>query len=304
MLLCHLIPHKLPGMDLNCGDYVQKYAYSAIKQGKISENDINRGLQNLFTIRMRLGLFNGIPKHQLYGNIASKQACSGAHQNLALEAARDGIVLLKNLKQILPLSKSKVSSLGVIGPNANRASILLGNYYGPPCKSNTPLKVLQNYVKHTKFVAGCDTVICSTSYIDEAVKLASSVDYVILFMGLDQTVEREDLDREDLVLPGMQKLLITSVARVAKRPVILVLLCGGPVDVSFVKDDENIGAVLWGGYPGEAGGLAIAEVIFGEHNPGELLFFNLFWICNAWISEIIIMKNATHNKNQEIYKFI
>ncbi|KAH0452510.1 hypothetical protein IEQ34_019809 [Dendrobium chrysotoxum] len=259
------------GMDVNCGDYVQKYAYSAIKQGKLSENDINRGLRNLFSVRMRLGLFNGSPKHVLYGDIASKQVCSGAHQYLALEAARDGIVLLKNLEQFLPLSKSKVSSLGVIGPNANRASMLLGNYYGPPCKSNTPLQVLQNYVKNTRFVAGCDTVICNTSHIDEAVKLASSVDYVILFMGLDQTVEREDFDREDLALPGMQQSLITSVARVAKRPVILVLLCGGPVDVSFVKEDENIGSVLWGGYPGEAGGLAIAEVIFGEHNPGGRL---------------------------------
>lgn len=252
---------------------MQKYAYSAIKQGKLSENDINRGLRNLFTIRMRLGLFNGHPNNLLYGNVASKQVCSSAHQNLALEAARDGIVLLKNSEQILPLSKSKVASLGVIGPNANRASILLGNYYGPPCKWSTPLQVLQSYVKNTRFVAGCDTVICNTSHIDEAVKLASLVDYVILFMGLDQTVEKEDLDRVDLVLPGMQQSLIASVARVAKRPVILVLLCGGPVDVAFVKDDEKIGGVLWGGYPGEAGGLAIAEVIFGEHNPGEVLFF-------------------------------
>ncbi|XP_020579311.1 probable beta-D-xylosidase 7 [Phalaenopsis equestris] len=259
------------GMDVNCGEYVRNYAYSAIKQGKLSEKDINRGLHNLFSIRMRLGLFNGSPTLLLFGNIASKQVCSGAHQNLALEAARDGIVLLKNLKKILPLSKSKVSSLAVIGPNANRASVLLGNYNGPPCKSNTPLQVLQNYVKNTRFSAGCDTVICNTSHIDEAVKLAGSVDYVILFMGLDLTLEKEDLDRDNLVLPGMQKELITSVARVVKRPAILVLLCGGPVDVSFVKNDENIGGVLWGGYPGEAGGLAIAEVIFGEHNPGGRL---------------------------------
>lgn len=259
------------GLDANCGDYVQKYAYSAIKKGKLSENDINRALHNLFSIRMRLGLFNGSPKNLLYGSIAPKQVCSSAHQNLALEAARDGVVLLKNLRNTLPLSKPKVYSIGVIGPNANRASTLLGNYYGPPCKSYTPLQVLQNYVKDTRFVAGCDTVICNTSHIDEAVKLASSVEYVILFMGLDQSVEREDFDRENLLLPGMQQRLITSVARVAKRPVILVLFCGGPVDVSFVKNDDKIGGVLWGGYPGEAGGLAIAEIIFGEHNPGGRL---------------------------------
>ncbi|KAG0469739.1 hypothetical protein HPP92_016439, partial [Vanilla planifolia] len=260
------------GMDVNCGDYVQKYAYSAYKQGKLLEDDINRALRNLFAIRMRLRLFDGSPKHLLYGSIAAKQVCSIFHQNLAHEAAKDGIVLLKNWRNSLPLSKSKVTSLGVIGPNANNAEILIGNYNGPPCNLKSPLQVLQSYVKDTRYISGCDTALCNTSHINEAVQLASSVDYIIMFMGLDQTVEREDFDREDLVLPGMQQSLVSSVARAAKRPVILVLLSGGAVDVSFAKDDEKkIGGILWGGYPGQAGGLAIAEVIFGEHNPGGRL---------------------------------
>ncbi|KAG0469642.1 hypothetical protein HPP92_016342 [Vanilla planifolia] len=177
----------------------------------------------------------------------------------------------ENWRNSLPLSKSKVTSLGVIGPNANNAEILIGNYNGPPCNLKSPLQVLQSYVKDTRYISGCDTALCNTSHINEAVQLASSVDYIIMFMGLDQTVEREDFDREDLVLPGMQQSLVSSVARAAKRPVILVLLSGGAVDVSFAKDDEKIGGILWGGYPGQAGGLAIAEVIFGEHNPGGRL---------------------------------
>ncbi|PKA58068.1 putative beta-D-xylosidase 7 [Apostasia shenzhenica] len=259
------------GMDVNCGEYVQNYSYSAIKQGKLSENDIDRALHNLFTMRMRLGLFNGSPKQLLYGNIAPKQVCSSVHQSLSLEAARDGIVLLKNSEKFLPFDKSKVTSLGVIGPNANNAKVLLGNYYGPPCISKTPLQVLQSYVKDTRYIPGCDTALCNSSHISEAVELASSVDYVIMFMGLDQTLEREDFDREDLVLPGMQPNLIASVAGAAKRPVILVVLCGGPVDIESAKVDDKIGGILWAGYPGEAGGLAIAEVIFGEHNPGGRL---------------------------------
>ncbi|XP_008808183.2 probable beta-D-xylosidase 7 [Phoenix dactylifera] len=259
------------GMDVNCGNYVQKYAKSAVQQGKLSEGDINRALHNLFSIRMRLGLFNGNPKYEAYGKIAPSQVCTQKHQNLALEAARDGIVLLKNSVNILPLSKSKVKSLGVIGLNANNATKLLGNYAGPPCKSITPLEALQSYVKDTRYLSGCDTAACTSSSTSEAVQLARSVDYVVMFMGLDLEQEREDLDRVDLVLPGMQQSLITSVARAAKRPVILVLLCGGPVDITFAKYEKKIGGILWAGYPGEAGGLAIAQVIFGEHNPGGRL---------------------------------
>lgn len=260
-------------MDVNCGNYVQKYAGSAIQQKKITESDINRALQNLFTIRMRLGLFNGSPKNQAYGNIPPSQVCTQDHQNLALEAAREGIVLLKNSNYLLPLSKEGVASLGVTGPNANNFTTLLGNYAGPPCKYISPLQALQSYVKDTKYVPGCSSVACPSSSTSEAVQLASSVDYVIMVMGLDLTQEKEELDRENLVLPGMQESLIASVAKAAKKPVILVLMCGGPVDVTFAKLDDKIGAILWIGYPGEAGGLAMAEILFGEHNPGNITSF-------------------------------
>uniref|UniRef100_A0A0A9BC62 Fibronectin type III-like domain-containing protein n=1 Tax=Arundo donax TaxID=35708 RepID=A0A0A9BC62_ARUDO len=258
-------------MDVNCGSYVQQHAASALQQGKITEQDINRALHNLFAVRMRLGLFNGNPKNNRYGNIGADQVCTQEHQNLALEAAQDGIVLLKNDAGALPLSKSKVSSLAVIGFNANNATTLLGNYFGPPCISVTPLQVLQGYVKNTRFAAGCDSAACNAASIPEAVQVASSADYVVLFMGLDQNQEREEVDRLDLTLPGMQQSLIESVAKAAKKPVILVLLCGGPVDVSFAKTNPKIGAILWAGYPGEAGGIAIAQVLFGEHNPGGRL---------------------------------
>lgn len=112
---------------------------------------------------------------------------------------------------------------------------------------------------------------CTSAEIDKAVKIAKGVDYVVMVMGLDQTQEREDHDRDHLALPGKQQQLITAVARAAKRPVVLVLLSGGPVDVSFAKYDRHVGSILWAGYPGEAGGLALAEIIFGDHNPGQLI---------------------------------
>ncbi|KAJ3700511.1 hypothetical protein LUZ61_004216 [Rhynchospora tenuis] len=261
------------GMDVDCGTHLQKYSSSALGKNMITEADIDRALRNLFAIRMRLGLFDGNPLQQeKYGSIGKDQVCAKEHQDLALQAALEGIVLLKNADNILPLSKAKVSSLAVIGPNANNASILIGNYQGPPCVSITPLDALRNYVSDIKYVAGCSNTACNSGIaINQAAQLASSLDYVVLFMGLSLDQEREDFDRSDLLLPGSQQDLITSVAKVAKNPVILVLLCGGPVDVSFAKTNPKIGAILWAGYPGQAGGPAIAQVLFGEYNPGGKL---------------------------------
>lgn len=259
------------GMDVNCGSYLQKHTKSAVDEKKLKESDINRALHNLFSVRMRLGLFDGNPKKLLYGDFGSAQVCSQEHQSLALEAARDGIVLLKNSAKLLPLSRTKTKTLTIIGPNADVPRTLQGNYFGLPCKSISPLQALKSYVKETHYHSGCETVACFSASIDEAVELAETADYVILIMGLDQTQEAEALDRVDLVLPGKQQSLITSVSKAAKKPVVLVLLCGGPVDVSFAKYNPKIGSILWAGYPGEAGAIALAEVIFGDHNPGGRL---------------------------------
>lgn len=255
------------GMDVNCGSYLKNYTKSALLQKKITEHDIDRALHNLFAVRMRLGLFNGNPKNHMYGNIGPNQVCTKEHQDLALIAARDGIVLLKNSARLLPLHK-KTSSLAVIGPNADDAHSLLGNYNGPPCKSVSIFKALQSYVRSTVFHQGCNAANCTSAAINDAVNIAKRADYVVLVMGLDQSQEREDHDREDLSLPGQQESLIAAVAKAAKKPVVLILLCGGPVDVTFAKYDPKIGSILWGGYPGEAGGFALAQIIFGDHNPG------------------------------------
>ncbi|CAK9174271.1 unnamed protein product [Ilex paraguariensis] len=259
------------GMDVNCGSYLKNYTKSAVQQNKLPEASIDRALHNLFTVRMRLGLFNGDPTKQLFSTIGADQVCTQEHQDLALEAARNGIVLLKNSARLLPLSKTKTMSLAVIGPNADAAQTLLGNYAGPPCKSTTPLQALQEYVKNTKYNQGCNAVSCTSVSINEAVSIAKEADFVVLVMGLDQSQERESHDREDLVLPGKQQSLITSVAKTTKKPIVLVLFCGGPVDISFAKHDPKIGSILWAGYPGEAGGLALAQIIFGDHNPGGKL---------------------------------
>lgn len=104
--------------------------------------------------------------------------------------------------------------------------------------------------------------------VDAAVEAARHADAVVLVVGLDQSIEAEGRDRFDLLLPGRQQELITAVAKASPGPTVLVLMSGGPVDVSFAEVDPNVAAILWAGYPGQAGGAAIADVIFGAHNPG------------------------------------
>lgn len=116
---------------------------------------------------------------------------------------------------------------------------------------------------------GCTNVGCAGSslQLDPAVKAASSANATILIVGADQSIEAESRDRVDLHLPGQQELLITKVKNATKGPVIMVIMSGGPMDISFAKDDPGITSILWVGYPGQAGGAAIADVIFGRHNP-------------------------------------
>ncbi|CAK9313088.1 unnamed protein product [Citrullus colocynthis] len=259
------------GMDINCGTYVKEHVKSAVEMKKVPIPHIDRALHNLFAVRMRLGLFDGNPTKLPFGQIGPDQVCSKQHQDLALQAAREGIVLLKNSAKLLPLSKSNIRSLAVIGHNGDEPKTLRGNYAGIPCKSVTPFQGLNSYVKNTVYHRGCNWANCTEATIDQAVQIAKSVDYVVLVMGLDQTQEREDFDRTELGLPGNQEALIAEVAKAAKRPVIVVILSGGPVDISSAKYNEKIGSILWAGYPGQAGGTAIAEIIFGDHNPGGRL---------------------------------
>ncbi|KAM3311234.1 hypothetical protein ACQJBY_031728 [Aegilops geniculata] len=259
------------GLDIDCGTYMQQHAAAAVQQGKITEDDIDKALNNLFAVRMRLGHFDGDPRANIYGALNAADICTPDHRGLALDAAQDGIVLLKNDAGILPLDRAAVASAAVIGPNANNPGLLIGNYFGPPCESVTPLKGVQGYVKDVRFLAGCGSAVCDVADTDQAATLAASSDYVLLFMGLSQQQESEGRDRTSLLLPGQQQSLITAVADAAKKPVILVLLTGGPVDVTFAKTNPKIGAILWAGYPGQAGGLAIARVLFGDHNPGGRL---------------------------------
>ncbi|KAM0951184.1 putative xylan 1,4-beta-xylosidase [Dioscorea sansibarensis] len=259
------------GLDLDCGPFLAQYTEGAMKQGKLSEIDVNNALTNTLTVQMRLGMYDGDPSRQPFGNLGPQHVCTQAHQNLALEAGRQGIVLLKNQAIGLPLSRSRFRNIAVIGPNSDATVTMIGNYAGIPCRYTSPLQGIGNYARTTHQV-GCTNVACSGNQpIEAAVAAASKSDATVLIMGLDQSIEAETIDRVGLLLPGRQPELVTKVAAASKGPCILVLICGGPVDISFAKNDPKISAILWAGYPGQAGGAAISDVIFGAFNPGGKL---------------------------------
>ncbi|KAL8162567.1 hypothetical protein V2J09_014056 [Rumex salicifolius] len=260
------------GTDINCGTYMLLHTAAAIEQGKVREEDVNRALLNLFSVLIRLRLFDGNPLEGKFGQFNARDVCTQEHKRLALEAARQGIVLLKNEKNFLPFNKDDFSSVAVIGPLANDSSQLGGTYSGVPCDPTTYIAGIQTYCKNTIHLSGCLDVACaSTSGVDEAIAMAREVDRVIMIVGINLSQETEDRDRVSLLLPGKQMELVNKVAAVCKHPLVLVLTGGGPLDISFAKEDSRIASILWVGYPGEAGGKALADILFGEYNPGGKL---------------------------------
>jgi len=169
---------------------------------------------------------------------------------------------------------------------------------GTPCKYITPLQGLSSYTSAT-YEAGCSNVGCTTAQVDRAKEIASAADATVLVMGTDQSIEAESRDRVDLYLPGQQPLLVAEVANVSKGPVVLVIMSGGGVDITFAKNNDKISSILWVGYPGEAGGAAMADIIFGTCNPSEssrMLSFTFHTLFNIYpTSYVIHLKGALKN---------
>ncbi|XP_037493295.1 probable beta-D-xylosidase 5 [Jatropha curcas] len=255
------------GLDLDCGKYYTQNTESSVKQGKVREEDIDRSLKYLYVVLLRLGFFDGSPQFQSLG---LKDVCSEQHIELAAQAAREGIVLLKNKDDTLPLKSDTIKTLAVVGPHANATNAMIGNYAGIPCRYISPIDGFSTYAKVSHAI-GCDVACKDDNSVLPAVEVAQEADATIIVAGIDLSVEAESNDREDLLLPGYQTELINNVANAAKGPVILVIMSAGGIDITFAKNNDNIKAILWAGYPGEEGGRAIADVVFGKYNPGGRL---------------------------------
>lgn len=267
------------GCDLNCGT-TYAFVLEGYRQGLISGETITEAAVRLFTTRYLLGLFDGSE----YDGIPYTAVERPEHLALAKKAALESAVLLKN-NGLLPLDKSKLRAVGVIGPNANSRVCLAGNYHGTASRYITVQEGIMDYLGSGVRVltsVGCslyrDRVESEPGdRLSEARTVAENSDVVILCLGLDETLEGEQGDannsyasgdKETLRLPPVQEELMKEIAKTGK-PVVLCLLAGSDIDLSFAQAHFDAILDLW--YPGAQGGRAAAELLFGDVSPSGKL---------------------------------
>ncbi|BAX80821.1 glycoside hydrolase family 3 C-terminal domain-containing protein [Labilibaculum antarcticum] len=238
----------------------------AIEQGLISEADLDVSVRRLLRLRFMTGDFDD-PTLNPYSKIPASVMECDAHKKLALKAAEQAIVLLKN-DNVLPLKKN-TKSLAVIGPFANRC--WMGIYSGFPKSQISPLDGLKKATSaKVSYAEGCDvlTDVDDDKKIAEAVELAKKSEQVILVVGNEETTSTENVDRNSLKLPGNQHKLIKAVQAVNKN-IILVLVPSGPTAVTW--EQENIPGIVCMWPNGQEQGTALANVLFGDVNPSGKL---------------------------------
>ena len=268
------------GMDLNCGTTFAALT-QAVHDGLIAESDIDQALKKLMLARFRLGMFDP-PDRVPWSHLPYSVNQSPQHDALARRAADESIVLLKN-DGVLPLS-TNVHRIAVIGPTADDIAPLLGNYHGTPKAPVTILKGIRQAAPHAEmtYARGAGLVEglhdSHPANREKALEAARNADVVIFVGGLTADLEGEEMkvsypgfaggDRTDLRLPATQESLLEALQATGK-PVVLVLTTGSALAIDWAK--QHVPAILVAWYPGQDGGTAVADALFGHTNPAGRL---------------------------------
>ncbi|WP_028298763.1 glycoside hydrolase family 3 N-terminal domain-containing protein [Olivibacter sitiensis] len=281
------------GLDADLGGYgYDKALLEAIAQKKVSINDLDKAVARVLRLKFALGLFED-PFVDV--NRAESFARSNEHVSLARKVAQESIVLLKNDEHLLPLSKN-VKRIALIGPNADNTYNQLGDYTAPqdPKAIITPLQGIKEKLgpyTEINYVKGCDIRDTSNSQISEAAEAAMQSDVAIVVLGgssardfrtsylatgaalvsesdISDMESGEGYDRASLDLMGKQLELFKAIVQTGK-PVILVTIKGRPLNLNWAQ--EHVDAIIDAWYPGQEGGHAIADVLFGDYNPAGRL---------------------------------
>ena len=249
------------GVDMQFYDFphdvFQKALIDCVHDGSLSQADLDRAVRSVLRVKFMLGLFD---HPYVDPAVKAKVWRSPAHLAVSLESARESMTLLKNDNHLLPLSKS-LGRIAVIGPNANAARY--ADYENE--KNGRRISMLDGI---RAIVPKAQISFNDGSDIAAAVAAAKNADAVILGMGEHQGISGEGNDRSNLDLPGNQEQLLEAVMATGK-PTVLVLENGRPLTIGWAKD--HVPAILEAWYPGEFGGTAIAETLFGDNNPAGRL---------------------------------
>jgi len=278
------------GTDLSCENY--SYLHEALRRGLVTPGHVEGAARRALSTRARLGML--LPRaQQPYANIPMSAVGSSHHLAKAIEAVERGAVLLKNIgageggAPLLPLNRHLGQRIVVAGPMAHTTEYMLGNYYGTPSGGvMTPFAAIKALVdgRDGSLVThhpGGRVAGWNAGGVDETISYCSKADVCILCMGTSSIdahsandpqgrfsmwspqIEGEMLDRSSLLLPGVQEDVIKGVARYTNTSIVLLLIHGGPLDVSWAQHSARVGAIVTAHYPGQGAG-GIANLLFGE----------------------------------------
>ena len=256
------------GTDLNCGD-TYRFIPEAVRQGLLDEKDVDRSLERLLAARIRLGELDG--NVEPWASLPDEIVEGEEHRALSLKMAQESIVLLQNRDDVLPLDPK--ARIALVGPNANDREMLWGNYNPVPEHSVTLLDALKERVENLVYYKGCELVgdDISAERLDE-------YDVVVFAGGISPKLEGEEMDvplpgfkggdRESIELPEVQRHLLQALHYAGKK-VVLVNFSGSAMGLE--PETQSCDAILQAWYPGQEGGTAIANVLFGDVAPSGKL---------------------------------
>lgn len=255
-----------------------------VKEGGLSEEVINDRVRDILRVKFLIGLFDAPYQTDLAG--ADREVEKEENEAIALQASRESIVLLKNADELLPLDINSTKKIAVCGPNANEEGYAL-THYGPlAVEVTTVLEGIQEKTKgkaEVLYTKGCDLVDAhwpeseiidypltddEQAEIDKAVENARQADVAVVVLGGGQRTCGENKSRTSLDLPGRQLQLLQAIQATGK-PVVLILINGRPLSINWA--DKFVPAILEAWYPGSKGGTALADILFGDYNPGGKL---------------------------------
>ena len=255
-----------------------------VKEGRLSEEVINDRVRDILRVKFLIGLFDAPYQTDLAG--ADHEVEKEENEAIALQASRESIVLLKNAGELLPLDINSIKKIAVCGPNANEEGYAL-THYGPlAVEVTTVLEGIQEKTKgkaEVLYTKGCDLVDAhwpeseiidypltddEQAEIDKAVENARQADVAVVVLGGGQRTCGENKSRTSLDLPGRQLQLLQAIQATGK-PVVLILINGRPLSINWA--DKFVPAILEAWYPGSKGGTALADILFGDYNPGGKL---------------------------------
>lgn len=271
------------GINVDCSDLLQVNVKKAIDRHLLTEGEVDSSLSKSLRTEIKLGFFNDRTSSP-YASYGEDSIANAYHRLLAAKMAQQSMVLLKNERNVLPLDKAKFPAIMIVGPNAASLDALLGSYHGVSNKAVNFVEGIVNAVgsgTRVEYDMGCD-------YKDTSrfggIWAAGNADVTIAILGLTPVYEGEEgdaflaeggADRKSLRLPAAHIAYLKALRKRTKTPLIAVLNSGSAVDISEIAGYAD--AILLAWYPGEEGGNALADILFGKVSPSGRLpvtFYN------------------------------